>query len=74
MDRALLESQLAEVDKSVEQHRRYVVKQRELVAQLEDKGMDAKWAREQLALFENACAAFTARRDQLLRQLAPAAD
>ncbi len=69
MDRNMLEQHLAQAQQRVAQGARFVVEQRERVAQLERLGADCALAIHVLALFEDLQAMYTAHVEQIRRKL-----
>jgi hypothetical protein len=72
VDRALIESHLAQAERNISEGERHLARQRELVARLEQDGHDATQARKSFALFEELQALHIAHRDWLRNELAQA--
>ena len=69
MDRAMLKQHLAQAEGHIALGERHIVRQRKLVAELEQKGCDTAEAKRLLASFEELQAMHIADRDRLRRQL-----
>ncbi len=70
MDRETIERHLAQAEMHVSEGERHVVRQREIVGELEPDGRDLEFARKLLANFEAMYAMHVADRDHLRELLA----
>ena len=69
MDRAILLDHLALAERHVAEGDRHLMRQREIVAEIEEAGRDSALARGLLLTFEGSQATHIADRDRLLREL-----
>jgi len=69
MDRAMLGQHLAQAERHVAQGERHIARQREIVAELKDRGHDWQAAMELLHQFEEMQALHIADRDRLRSEL-----
>jgi hypothetical protein len=69
MDRALAEQHLTLAERLIAQSQSLIVRQRQLIAEIEGNGHDSATARELLRQFQETQAIHVADRDRLLKEL-----